>query len=108
LAQNGCHIITVPAAFTRETGKAHWLTLLRARAIECGAFIVAPAQCGKHSAERKTWGHSVIISPWGEVLAQAKEEPEILMAELNLNLVEEARNKIPAWNQERNFTALIK
>ena len=108
LAQNGCGIVAVPAAFTRQTGKVHWLTLLKARAIECGMFVVAAAQCGVHSATRKTWGHSVVISPWGEVLAQAGDTPEVLTATLDLSKVAEARQRLPAWNQERNFTALIK
>ena len=71
LAQAGAAIITVPAAFTVPTGKAHWETLLRARAIETGSFVLAPAQCGEHADGRKTYGHSLIIAPWGEILAEA-------------------------------------
>jgi len=97
-AQNGAHIISVPSAFTRATGKAHWETLLRARAIETGAYIIAPAQGGTHEDGRKTWGRSMIIGPWGEVLAHIdNDNPGFAMAEINMAEIDKARAKIPAW-----------
>lgn len=104
LAQAGASILTVPAAFTVPTGKAHWHVLLRARAIETGSFVLAPAQCGIHAEGRKTYGHSLIINPWGEVLAEGGEEPGIIYADLNLQDVIEARRMIPALRHDRSFT----
>ena len=92
------HMISVPAAFTRATGKAHWETLLRARAIETGAYIIAPAQGGSHKDGRKTWGHSMIIGPWGEVLAHIEDDkPGYAIANIKTSEVETARAKLPAW-----------
>lgn len=92
------HMISVPSAFTRATGKAHWETLLRARAIETGAYIIAPAQGGTHADGRKTWGHSMIIGPWGEVLAHIdNDKPGYALADIKLSEVNKARAKIPAW-----------
>jgi predicted amidohydrolase len=105
LAQAGARILTVPAAFTRPTGRVHWHTLLRCRAIETGSFIMAPAQCGDHEDGRKTYGHSLIISPWGEILAEAGEEPSIIFADLNLSKVDEARSMVPALNHDRTFAS---
>ena len=102
--QSGAHIIAVPAAFTRPTGLAHWHTLLRARAIETGSFIIAPAQGGNHADGRATFGHSLIIGPWGEIIAELDHDhTDILMADLNLADVETARQKIPAWNHDPDF-----
>jgi deaminated glutathione amidase len=99
LARAGAEIITIPAAFTRPTGEAHWETLLRARAIETGAFVVAPAQGGRHEDGRSTWGHSMIVDPWGKILAKLDhDEPGFIAADLDLDLVAEARGKIPAWS----------
>lgn len=103
LAKAGASIITVPAAFTVPTGRAHWHVLLRARAIETGAFILAPAQTGIHDGGRGTYGHSVIISPWGEVLADAGEEPGIILADLDLSRVAEARRMVPSLGHDRTF-----
>lgn len=98
LAQGGAEIITIPAAFTYTTGQAHWSTLIRARAIDTGAFIIAPAQGGRHQDGRTTWGHSMIVDPWGQVIAQLEHnEPGVLTAELDLDLVATTREKIPAW-----------
>lgn len=98
LARAGADILTIPSAFTRPTGEAHWETLLRARAIENGAFVLAPAQGGRHEDGRSTWGRSMIIDPWGKILAKLDhDEPGFITADLDLNLVEEARAKIPAW-----------
>jgi len=92
------HMMSVPSAFTRATGKAHWETLLRARAIETGAYVIAPAQGGTHEDGRKTWGHSMIIGPWGEVMAHIDtDEPGYAIADINPSEVEKARLKIPAW-----------
>ena len=105
LANAGAEIITVPAAFTVPTGQAHWETLLRARAIETGAFVIAPAQGGRHEDGRSTWGHSTIIDPWGKVLAKLDhDEPGVIVADLDLDEVAAARAKIPAWQGGREFS----
>lgn len=97
-AKAGAEIITVPAAFTVPTGQAHWETLLRARAIETAAFVLAPAQGGRHEDGRATYGHSLIIDPWGKVLAKLDhDEPGFVCADLDLDAVAAARAKIPAW-----------
>lgn len=104
LAQAGAEILTVPAAFTVPTGQAHWEVLLRARAIENGAFVVAPAQGGRHEDGRATWGHSMIIDPWGKVLAKLDhDEPGVICADLDLDQATEARAKIPAWQGGAKF-----
>lgn len=103
LAKAGADILAVPSAFTVATGRAHWKSLLRARAIETGSFVVAPAQVGEHDSGRKTWGHSLIISPWGEVLAEAGDQPEIIRAELRLSHVRKAREAIPALTHDRDY-----
>lgn len=104
LARAGAEIIAVPAAFTVPTGQAHWEILLRARAIETGSFVIAPAQGGQHEDGRATWGHSMIIDPWGKVLAQLDhDEPGMIIADLNLDDVAAARAKIPAWQGGRDF-----
>ncbi len=105
LAQAGANILIVPAAFTRVTGRAHWEVLLRARAIECGAYVLAPAQGGVHEAGRRTWGHSMVVDPWGKVVAQLDhDEPGVLMADLDLAKCETARTRIPALSHDREFT----
>jgi predicted amidohydrolase len=103
LAKAGSQFIGVPAAFTRTTGRAHWHILLRARAIETGCYILAPAQCGEHAGGRQTYGHALIVSPWGEVLADAGEEPGFIMAEIDPDQVTEARRKVPALSHDRAF-----
>ena len=103
LAINGAEIITVPSAFSKNTGKLHWHTLLRARAIETGCFIIAPAQTGNHSNGRKTYGHSLIISPWGRIIADAKKETNLINAKINLDIVKEARLAIPNLNAQRKY-----
>jgi len=106
LAKAGAQVLTVPSAFTRPTGAAHWEVLLRARAIETGAFVIAPAQGGTHQDGRATWGHSMAVSPWGEVVALADhDEPCALIAELDLEAVARARAAIPALRNERAFAA---
>jgi predicted amidohydrolase len=104
LAQAGASFLTVPSAFTVPTGRAHWETLLRARAIETGCFVFAPAQCGEHAEGRRTYGHSLIVSPWGEVLAEAGEEPGVIYADVDPAKAEEARRMIPALRHDRRFS----
>ena len=103
LAHAGAEILVVPAAFTRITGKAHWHVLLRARAIETGCFVLAPAQCGEHPGGRQTFGHALIVSPWGAILADAGEQPGYIMASLDLDQVAEARGKVPSLTHDRLF-----
>jgi len=105
LAQAGAEIIAAPSAFTRPTGQAHWEILVRARALENGAFVVAPAQGGSHEDGRATWGRSLIVGPWGQVLARFDhDEPGVLLADLDLAEVEKARGAIPAWRGGRAFS----
>ena len=101
LAQAGAEILTVPAAFTRQTGEAHWHTLLRARAIETGCFVVAPAQTGTHDQGRQTYGHSLIVDPWGRVLADGGTEPGVVAASIDLGEVAKARAAIAALKHDR-------
>lgn len=103
LAQAGADLITVPAAFTVPTGRAHWHVLLRARAIETGCFVLAPAQTGMHDGGRGTYGHALIVAPWGEVLADAGDQPGIAIADLDLSLVAQARSKVPSLRHDRAF-----
>jgi deaminated glutathione amidase len=106
LAQAGADFIAVPSAFTQVTGEAHWHVLLRARAIENGCFIFAPAQTGTHAGGRKTFGHALIINPWGEVLADAGTEPGVIMAAIDPAEVGRARGKVPAIGLEAGFSRL--
>ncbi|HVY89801.1 MAG TPA: carbon-nitrogen hydrolase family protein [Hyphomonadaceae bacterium] len=103
LAWGGARIIAVPAAFTRITGEAHWHILLRSRAIETGCFVIAPAQGGKHQDGRETYGHSLIIDPWGEILAEGGVDPGVITARLDLSKVDEVRGKIPSLQHVREF-----
>jgi predicted amidohydrolase len=107
LAQAGAQIITVPAAFNHITGAAHWEVLLRARAIETGCFILAPAQTGFHPEAsgrgRHTHGHSLVVGPWGEVLADGGQEPGVIFADLDLARVQAARDRVPSITHDRRF-----
>ena len=103
LAVNGAEIIVVPSAFSNLTGPVHWHTLLKARAIETGAFIIAPAQTGSHECGRTSYGHSLIISPWGEILKDAKDEIGIIHANINLDEVIKARRAVPALNSRKDY-----
>jgi len=105
LAQSGAMFIAVPSAFTRPTGRAHWQVLLRARAIETGAYVFAPAQCGEHPRGRKTYGHSLIVDPWGEVLADAGEEPGFVIAEIDPARAEGVRRSLPSLSHDRPYAA---
>lgn len=107
LAKAGAEILTVPAAFNDTTGAAHWETLLRARAIENGCFVLAPAQCGTHGSHngrpRRTYGHSLAIAPWGEVLADAGTEIGATLVDLDLSQVAKARARVPSLSHDRPF-----
>jgi predicted amidohydrolase len=104
LAESGASFLTVPSAFTRKTGEAHWHTLLRARAIENGCFVFAAAQGGLHENKRETYGHSLIIDPWGVVLAEAGTEPGVIMARVDPAKVETARKTVPSLQHGRRFS----
>ena len=108
LAQAGAQILTVPAAFNHITGAAHWEVLLRARAIETGCFVLAPAQTGFHAETagkgRRTYGHSLAIAPWGEVLADAGTDPGVTLVDLDLSQVVTARARVPSLSHDREFT----
>ncbi|WP_024816571.1 carbon-nitrogen hydrolase family protein [Methylopila sp. 73B] len=107
LAETGAEAIASPAAFTRQTGEAHWHVLLRSRAIETGSFVIAAAQGGKHDDGRETYGHSLIIDPWGRVLAEADHDrPGVILAEIDLAQSAEARRRIPALENGRRFGVL--
>lgn len=99
LRRQGAEILLYPSAFTVPTGKAHWLPLLRARAIECQCYVIAAAQVGKHNEKRESYGHSIVIDPWGEVVAElggeGKGEPEVVLAEIDLERVRRVREQQP-------------
>lgn len=103
LAQKGAIFLTIPAAFTKTTGIAHWHTLIRARAIETGCYVFAPCQCGEHPGGRLTYGHSLIVDPWGTVLADAGEEPGLITADIEPQQVLQTRQRIPALLHDRNI-----
>ena len=106
LARAGAAMIAVPAAFTVPTGEAHWETLLRARAIETGGYVLAPAQGGTHEDGRRTWGRSTVVAPWGEVIARLDhDEPGVLFATLDLDAVTRAREAVPQLSHDREFGA---
>jgi deaminated glutathione amidase len=107
LAIAGAEFIAVPAAFTRQTGEAHWHVLIRARAIETGTFVLAAAQGGLHENGRATFGHSLIVSPWGEILAEGGEEPGVIYADIDLAASAEARARIPALKHGRDFEVAL-
>ena len=108
LAQAGAEILTVPSAFSPVSGAAHWHALLRARAIECGAWLIAPAQTGAHEATRgrprETYGHSLAVSPWGEVVAEAGEAPGVVAFDMDMGAVAEARRRIPSLTHDRPYS----
>lgn len=103
LAHGGADFLTVPSAFTQQTGAAHWHVLLRARAIETGCFVLAPAQGGTHENGRETFGHSMIIAPWGEVLAEAGTDPCVILADIDVARVREARSRVPSLSHDRDI-----
>ena len=104
LAHAGANVILVPAAFTQPTGEAHWHTLLRARAIETGSFVIAAAQTGLHDTGRRTYGHSLVIDPWGTVLLDSGTEPGVQIVDLNLKAVDKVRQKVPSLTHDRDVS----
>jgi predicted amidohydrolase len=104
LGRQGADVITVPSAFTLPTGEAHWHVLLEARAIESGSFVLAAAQGGRHESGRETFGHSLAVSPWGQILAEGGIEPGVLLVEIDVAQVADARRRIPALQNKRSFT----
>jgi predicted amidohydrolase len=104
LAESGAFFLAVPSAFTRKTGEAHWHTLLRARAIENGCFVFAAAQAGMHENKRETYGHSLIVAPWGEILAEGDSEPGVFMAQIDPAKVDTARRAVPSLQHGRRFS----
>ncbi len=103
LAQAGAQFITVPSSFQRQTGRAHWHALLRARAIENECFIFAPAMCGDHAGNRQSYGHTLVIDPWGEIIAEGGEAPEIVYAEIDPARVAKVRGMIPSLEHDRPY-----
>ncbi len=105
LAHNGADLLSIPAAFTYTTGSAHWHTLLRARAIENFCYVLAPAQCGLHPGNRRTYGHSLVVAPWGEIIAEASEDkPGVTFATINTDKISEARSMVPSLQHDREFS----
>ncbi|MCR9242855.1 MAG: carbon-nitrogen hydrolase family protein [Rhodobiaceae bacterium] len=105
LAHGGAGYLTVPSAFTKPTGEAHWHVLMRARAIETGCFVFAPAQGGTHENGRETFGHSLIVDPWGDILAEAGTDPCVILAEIDPAKIEDARGRIPSLTHDRAIIA---
>ncbi len=103
LAKMGSKAIVIPSAFTYSTGRAHWHTLIKSRAIENGVFIIAPNQCGTNDEKRSTYGHSIVVDPWGEVVAEAEENEMILNCEINLDLVDRYQKSIPVLEHDIDF-----
>ncbi len=103
LSKAGAQVLAVPAAFTRKTGEAHWHVLLRSRAIENGCYVVAPGQCGKVEGGGENFGHSLIIDPWGKILAEAGVDATYIIADIDLNKVKNCRRRIPSLEHEREF-----
>jgi len=103
LGHAGADFLTIPSAFTRPTGAAHWHVLMRARAIETGCFVIAAAQCGTHAGGRLTYGHSLVVAPWGEILSDGGEEPGITVTEIDTDRIAEARGRVPSLEHDRSF-----
>ena len=106
LAEAGASFFSIPAAFTKQTGEAHWHVLMRARAIENGCFVFAAAQGGKHENGRETFGHSLVVDPWGQIIAEAGTEPGVIVAEVDPALVAAARSRIPSLVNGRRFEVI--
>ena len=104
LAHAGASFLAIPAAFTRLTGEAHWVTLLRARAIEAQCFVFAAAQGGLHEHGRETFGHSLIVSPWGQSLAEGGVHPSVILADIDLAMIGDVRSRVPSLRHDREFT----
>lgn len=106
LAHAGAQFLAIPSAFTKPTGEAHWQVLMRARAIETGCFVLAAAQAGRHEAGRETYGHSIAVAPWGEVLAEGGGETGVIFADIDTAKIAEARGKVPSLQHDRAFTVV--
>ncbi len=106
LAQQGAEFLSVPSSFQRQTGKVHWHTLLKSRAIENAAYVLAPAMCGDHPGNRQTYGHALIVDPWGEVLADAGEEPGIIYADIDPARVAKIRGMMPSLQHDRLYSVI--
>jgi predicted amidohydrolase len=106
LAEAGASFFSIPAAFTKQTGEAHWHVLMRARAIENGCFVFAAAQGGKHENGRETFGHSLVVDPWGQIIAEAGTEPGVVIAEIDPAQVAAARSRIPSLQNGRRFEVI--
>jgi predicted amidohydrolase len=106
LAEAGASVLTIPSAFTRQSGEAHWHVLVRARAIETGCFVLAAAQGGAHENGRETFGHSMVVDPWGRVLAEGGAEPGVIMAEIDPAESAAARANIPSLQHGRRFEVI--
>lgn len=104
LAQQGAAMLSIPASFQRQTGTAHWHTLLKARAIENAAYVIAPAMCGDHGGNRQSYGHSLVVDPWGEVLADGGEAPGVVFADIDLGKVAKIRSMMPSLQHDRHFS----
>jgi predicted amidohydrolase len=104
LAQAGAQYLTIPSSFQRQTGKVHWHTLIKARAIENACFVFAPAMCGEHPGNRSTYGHTLVVDPWGEVLADGGEAPGIVYAEIDPSRVQKVRGMIPSLQHDRPYS----
>ncbi len=107
LAEAGAQMLSAPACFTRQTGEAHWVVLQRARAIETGSFMLSAAQAGRHEDGRETFGHSIIVDPWGRVLAEAGDQPGVILATIDPALVADARGRIPTLQHTRSFVVEV-
>ncbi|MHB2169442.1 carbon-nitrogen hydrolase family protein [Alsobacter sp. R-9] len=107
LAEAGADVLSAPACFTKQTGEAHWVVLQRARAIETGSFMISAAQAGHHEDGRDTFGHSIIVDPWGRVLAEAGDAPGVIMAEIDPAAVGDARGRIPTLKHTRNVVVSV-
>ena len=103
LAEAGASFLAIPSAFTRQTGEAHWHVLMRARAIENGCYVLAAAQGGKHENGRETFGHSLVVDPWGRIVAEGGTEPGVVMAEIDPAEVAAARSRVPSLQHGRRF-----
>jgi predicted amidohydrolase len=103
LAQSGARYLAIPSSFQRQTGKAHWHTLVKARAIENGCFVFAPAMCGEHPGNRSTYGHTLVVDPWGEILAEGGEAPGIVYADIDPARVDQVRGMIPSLQHDRPY-----
>ena len=103
LAEAGASFLAIPSAFTQQTGEAHWHVLMRARAIENGCFVLAAAQGGKHENGRETFGHSLVVDPWGRIVAEGGTEPGVVLAEIDLAEVAAARSRVPSLQHGRRF-----